>query len=217
MAYTQTCNSSGSNPPLLSLDHVTKSYGRGRVLDVAKLDLAAGDCLGIIGTNASGKSTLLRILAGVSRETSGSIHRSPKMRNLRIGFVPQNGGVNPELSVTENLSGIARLYDWPLAPPADNWPYVTKFGLERLLDQPVRNLSGGYQKLVSLVAVLSVEPEALFLDEPFSGLDQHHVDLVNSVIGTITKDCELLVVTGHGRKDIVHCTRSIVLVDGSPT
>ena len=70
---------------------------------------------------------------------------------------------------------------------------------------------------MSVAAVLSVEPEALFLDEPLSGLDQKHIDLVNSVIGTIIKDCELLVVTGHGPKDVFYCTRGIALVDGRPT
>ena len=133
---------------------------------------------------------------------------------MRVGIVPPAGGINPELSVTENLRAIARLYDRSLGHNVVSWPFVAKFALERFLDEPVRNLSGGYRKLVSLAAVLSVEPQILFLDEPTSGLDPNFVEVLNGVIGTIAEDLSLLAVTGHMSKDVAHCTRDITLAEG---
>ena len=214
MGSSVQSNSLDDTSTLLSLRDVEKFYGKRRVLNINKLDINIGDRIMVTGTNASGKSTLLRLLAGVSIKTSGSLERSPIMKNFRVCFVPQVGGVNPEHTVLENLLTIERLYDRPMKTSPADWPIMSLFGLDNFLNVPVRDLSGGYQKMLSLAAAFGVEPDVVFLDEPLTGLDQAHTILLDEALVGLLKSVSLIVITSHCKRIGAHCNRHIALSKG---
>lgn len=214
MASPQLSNSIDSEAPLLMLRNIEKSYGRIQALNFAKLDLHKGDRVAVIGANASGKSTLLRLLAGITCQTHGTVIRSAYMSRLRIAYIPQSGGINPDLTVAENFLAMAKLYERSWSSHATGNRFVKIFDLGAYLDIPVRNLSGGYQKLSSIAIALSLEPQALFLDEPLSGIDNKHSAQVLDIIGELAGEIDLLVTTDHTSDSILGCNKQITLQSG---
>ncbi|MCU7940371.1 MAG: ATP-binding cassette domain-containing protein [gamma proteobacterium symbiont of Bathyaustriella thionipta] len=214
MASTPLLNSIDSEAPLLMLRNIEKFYGRVQALNFAQLELHKGGRVAVIGANASGKSTLLRLLAGITRQTHGTVTRSDYMSRLRIVYIPQSGGINPDLTVAENLLSMTKLYECAWHSSVTDNRFVKLFELEAFLDIPVRNLSGGYQKLASIAIALSLEPQALFLDEPLSGIDNKHSAQVLDVIDKLAGEIDLLVTTDHSSDSILRCNQHITLQSG---
>ena len=165
--------------PLLSIQDVTKRYGRTMAVDGLSLDLAKGEFVSLLGPSGCGKTTLLRLVAGFSEPDSGTIlieGRSmrgvpPARRNL--GLVFQNYSLWPHMTVAENVAfgldcrGI-RAAERRLRV-ADCLSLVQ---LESLAGRYPRELSGGQQQRVALARALAYQPTILLLDEPLSALDR---------------------------------------------
>lgn len=199
---------------LVTLKDATKHY-RGRIaLRLAELQLRKGDSMLIIGANGSGKSTLLRVLAGVTTLSTGHARHFEAFDALEIGYVPQMGGLHPNLTVAENLSLAVQLRG--RQPPdrlAQRW-YVGGLGLQPLLQTRFRDLSGGFQRLAALSCALATEPGGLFVDEPLSGIDAAHARKVVDGLSSAMSHLEVLVVTSHARTDFPFVSRVVELNAG---
>ncbi|NRD71962.1 ABC transporter ATP-binding protein [Shewanella sp. VB17] len=151
------------------------------LLDVEFL-CKAGELLAVVGPSGGGKSTLLRMIAGLNQPESGTIsygekdwfndknrlHLSPQQRH--IGYVPQHFGLFPHLTALNNV--VAALGHIPKAKrmtQAQDW--LERVDLHGLFDRTPANLSGGQQQRVALARALAREPSVLLLDEPFSAVD----------------------------------------------
>lgn len=151
---------------LLSAEQISKTYGTRTILDEASLYLDRGQKLGIIGVNGTGKSTLLRMLAGGEEPDGGTVSLDP---NVRVEYLPQNPTFDPANTVLEQvfdrLSPEARqLQDYEAKT------ILTKLGMFQF-DQKVGELSGGQRKRVALAAALVHDSDVLILDEPTNHLD----------------------------------------------
>jgi ABC-type multidrug transport system ATPase subunit len=180
--------------PLITLIDGRKVYRHSAVLTFPQVEISHGLFLGIYGDNASGKSTLLKILARITRLSSGILIWATSLRGKRIVFVPQSGGLYVNLTVEENICLYARLYD---CAPALAEPIFEALGLNRSKKQPVRTLSGGYQKLAAIACALGVDPHGIFADEPFNGLDEDHRSVVLRLFEALKNRVEFLVGTDH--------------------
>jgi len=150
-------------PILIEADHLSKSYGRTRVVDHVSLRLHAGEILTIIGPNGSGKTTLLRLLLGLEDADSGSIRQVDK---LKIGYLPQKMHIDPILPMS--VDWFLRLY----ARQRDDIASVLgEVEAGYLSAQAVQELSGGELQRVMLARALLSEPQLLVLDEPVQGVD----------------------------------------------
>jgi iron(III) transport system ATP-binding protein len=156
-----------------------KSFGAHPVLAGLNLEVPAGSLTAILGPSGSGKTTLLRLLAGFERPDRGSIgiagkivdgegtHIRPEQR--RIGYVPQEGGLFPHLTVQANV-----VFGLPRAARRQGVGELLEMvGLSGLERRYPHQLSGGQQQRVALARALAIKPELLLLDEPFASLDAH--------------------------------------------
>jgi iron(III) transport system ATP-binding protein len=156
-----------------------KSFGTNPVLAGLDLTVPAGSLTAILGPSGSGKTTLLRLLAGFDRPDRGTVrigervvdgagvHVHPEQR--RIGYVPQEGGLFPHLTVAANVGfGLPRA-----ARRRRAGELLELVGLADLARRYPHQLSGGQQQRVAVARALAVEPEVVLLDEPFASLDVH--------------------------------------------
>jgi iron(III) transport system ATP-binding protein len=163
----------------LTVAGLHKSFGTHPVLAGLDLTVPAGSLTAILGPSGSGKTTLLRLLAGFDRPDRGTVkigervvdgegaHVHPEHR--RIGYVPQEGGLFPHLTVAANVGfGLSRA-----ARRQRVGDLLELVGLADLARRYPHQLSGGQQQRVALARALAVEPEVVLLDEPFASLDAH--------------------------------------------
>lgn len=184
---------------MLEIESLTVSAGAFRLLDV-NLSVAAGECHAVLGPSGSGKSTLLNAILGVLPPESGSIRLNGAdltgvpMEQRGLGYVPQQLGLFPHLSVRGNLAYSARARG---VPPARFQPLVDKLvaatGIGALLDRSPLTLSGGERQRVGLVRALASQPRLVLLDEPFTALDESLRRELWSVMRELQREWQLTV------------------------
>jgi NitT/TauT family transport system ATP-binding protein len=164
---------------ILAAQGVSKYYGENGkhilVLDTISLELRAGEFIALLGPSGSGKSTLLRLLAGLSRPSLGKIlvHDHPlEGANPQVAIVFQSFALYPWLTVLENVELGLLPTKLPAAERRSRaLQAIDLIGLDGFESAYPRELSGGMKQRVGFARALVVEPEVLFLDEPFSALD----------------------------------------------
>jgi ABC-2 type transport system ATP-binding protein len=208
--------STATERPLVSLHEAEKRYGRHTVLRIDRFELRRGDSVVIIGPNGSGKSTLLRLLSGVAEPTSGRVERGADYDALKVCFVPQVGGLQPGLTLTDNLRAWQRLVGGPGPGELSTQWYLQGFDLQPFLHTRCGDLSGGFQRLAALACALSTQPNGLFIDEPLSGIDSGHAHRLVQGLEAAMRDLQFLVVTGHTAADFAKATRVVDLSPGGP-
>ncbi|MBN1668271.1 MAG: ABC transporter ATP-binding protein, partial [Anaerolineales bacterium] len=143
------------------------------------LAIPEGQLFGLVGPDGAGKTTTLRILSTVLRQTSGQarvagfdVRKQAEQARRRIGYMPQNFSLYPDMSVLENLRFFADLQRVTRSRQAERIPAMLDFTrLARFQDRRAGNLSGGMKKKLALACALVHEPQVLLLDEPSTGVD----------------------------------------------
>ncbi len=153
--------------PLLQVEGVCKSFGRNHVLRGVDLTVAEGETVAIVGENGSGKSVLLKILAGLEAADRGTAKLFRK-----IGYCPQRLELFEGLTVAENLIYFGAAYGLSRqALKEAGQYYLERFRYERYLETLVKNLSEGTKQKLNLTVSLLHSPSLLLLDEPYQGFD----------------------------------------------
>lgn len=157
---------------ILTVDNITKAYGERKLFENVSFYLAEGEKAGIIGINGTGKSTLLKIIAGLEEPDTGKVI---KANHCMIRFLPQNPQFDPKETVLEAVLKDNRNMDNETTIEADAKSMLTKLGVTDF-KQPCGQLSGGQRKRLALVSVLLSTAEILVLDEPTNHLDNEMSD-----------------------------------------
>ena len=159
---------------MIEARHITKAFGRLRVLDDMSLSIGPRRITGLIGPNAAGKTTLAKIILGLTKADSGTLEidgtpiGADDSYRSRIGYMPQMARFPENLSARELLEMLTDLRR-PTRPVDDE--LVERFNFEGALDKPIRILSGGTRQKVHAVIAFLFRPDLLILDEPTAGLD----------------------------------------------
>ncbi|MDT2765499.1 ATP-binding cassette domain-containing protein [Lactococcus raffinolactis] len=227
------------NSPIIELKNATKVIENGEerkvILDDVSLKIYAKDFITILGGNGAGKSTLFNAISGTLSLTSGSVfikgkdvtNHSPEKRAAAISRVFQDPkvGTAPRMTVAENIA-IAALRGQRRSLRLRN---ITKYkgdfaslaeqignGLEKHLDTPTGNLSGGQRQALSLLMATIVPPDLLLLDEHTAALDpKTSVALMQLTDDLVTsKDLTALMITHHMEDALKYGNRLIVMKDG---
>lgn len=161
---------------MITLEHVTRRFGRVTAIDDLSLSVNKGEIFGIVGPDGAGKTTLLRMIIGVLEPTAGKItllgsDRAEEVKE-RIGYVPQRFSLYGDLTVMENIAVMGALYGANKEQVAERGRSLLAFtNLLPFADRLADNLSGGMKQKLSLAAGLMHQPEVFFLDEPTTGVD----------------------------------------------
>jgi len=219
----------------IAVRNLTKYYGRSTALRDLNLDVGAGECVAVFGGNGAGKTTLLRILAGLTRPSSGNFKisfsdgKAPRFARGVIGYLSHGMSLYPDLTAIENLRFFAGLMN----ERANDGVLIQRMeavGLGGREFDPVRNYSRGMQQRLAIARAFLHDPAILLLDEPFTGLDQIGLEVLENYIrraGTKGKTCimtlhdlargyelaDRLVVIEKGRVALDASKRSMTLDD----
>lgn len=150
---------------ILNIEHISKIYGDKIIFEDASFGIHEGDKIGIIGINGTGKTTLLRMAAGIEEPDSGQIVRQ---NGLRIAYLPQNPEFPRDATVSSYALGKSAETDWMVESN------LTKLGIVQY-DIPLAQLSGGQRRKVAMAKVLASEFDVLLLDEPTNHLDEEMI------------------------------------------
>lgn len=148
----------------IKLQHITKVYGSRTVLQDLELSLDTGECTVILGKSGCGKTTLLRLVAGLEEPSSGTLERPA---DLKLGMMFQEARLFPWLTCRQNIAlGLPRGAD---PKEVDHWLQLVQ--LTEAADQYPHQLSGGMQQRASLARTLAMHSQLILMDEPFAALD----------------------------------------------
>jgi ABC-type Fe3+/spermidine/putrescine transport system ATPase subunit len=213
----------------IALKSVTKRFGSRVAVRPLSLEVKRGSTVGIIGPSGGGKTTVLRLIAGLDipddgevwldgrlASSSGRLHLAPSERN--IGFVFQDLALWPHMTVGGNLMFVLQSRRWPAG--------TRKMRIEEMLavvgmsDRAAEypsHLSGGEQQRVALARALVAQPDLLLLDEPLSSLDPHLRDELRGELAAIPKRVGVtMIYVTHDRSDVGVFGGSEVVIGGEP-
>lgn len=169
---------------MVSIQHISKSFGSQKVLNDVSLEIPAGQIVGLLGPNGAGKSTLMKILIGLWSADSGTVS-APS----RIGYLPENNPLYEEMYVTEYLQFMAKMTN-DKCQMTNVDTLIDKVGLTPECHKHIRELSKGYRQRVGLAQALIGDPELLILDEPTTGLDPNQLVEIRALIRDLTANRE---------------------------
>ncbi len=158
---------------------LTKKYGGLTAVDHMNLRIGEGELFALLGLNGAGKTTAIKMLTCLIRPTAGdavllndSVKDKPQAVKQKVNVSPQETAVAPNLTVSENLALMAGIYGQGRETAQQSAREMSlRFGLEGVLGQRAKTLSGGMQRRLSIAMALISKPRILFLDEPTLGLD----------------------------------------------
>ncbi len=204
---------------MLAFESVDLGYGKRKVLTDVNLALNAGDFLGIVGPNGTGKTTILKAILGILRPQSGRVTRSP---GVRFGYVPQRQFIDEVYPLT--VFDVALMGRYPLLGAfgrpgrADKESVIRclrHVGIADLAQRPYRELSGGQKQRTLIARALASEPQALILDEPTNDMDIGSEYSIMELLAQLnTSDGITIVMVSHLLNVVANYVRSLALIDG---
>ena len=191
---------------VLKFENVTKRYGSTTALDSVSVDIYRGHVYALVGENGAGKSTMLRIVCGLSEPTSGKIGLfgktgiSANSERARLGYMPDESGSYFDLSAYDNL--MVRSQEWGI-DSGDINRLLISVGLDPENRRKVATYSLGMKRRLDLATALLGDPELLILDEPLNGLDPRGVVEMRGLINRVaSRDDKALLISSHNLSEL---------------
>ncbi|MBO5106465.1 MAG: ABC transporter ATP-binding protein [Clostridia bacterium] len=202
----------------LEINHIKKSFGKKQVLRDISLTAEKGECIGILGANGSGKSTLLTILAGVQKAGGGefllngeNLFKNSSLRSKTVGYVPQGTPLIDELTAYDNL--LLWYSKKELKAELENG-ILKLLGINEFIKVPVRKMSGGMKKRLSIGCAVAKKPPVLLLDEPTAALDIACRQDIAEYLKGYKAAGGILFLTTHDPLELELCDRLFIIKEG---
>lgn len=211
-----------SYPAMIKVEHVTKRFASSVAVDDISFEVLRGEIVGFLGPNGAGKTTLMRLLATYLAPTQGRVFidgfdvflHSLEARR-RIGYLPENAPIYPEMRVDEYLSFRAKLKGVPRRRCRERMDEVKALcGLTEVGRRIIGQLSKGYGQRLALADSLIHSPELLILDEPTIGLDPNQMRAVRELIGALGRRVTVVLATHSLAEAEAICQRVFIMNHG---
>jgi lipopolysaccharide export system ATP-binding protein len=211
---------------MLSIQNINKTIKDKKIVDNISFEMPSGCISGLLGPNGAGKTTTFYIIAGLLKADKGDIFLANenvsnlamhKRSKMGIKYLPQEPSIFQNLSVYENLLGLAEL---SFKKKEDIENFITKsideFNLSEILNHKGRQLSGGQRRKVEIARTLAANPNIILLDEPFAGIDPIAIDEIKQVLVKLkNKNIGILITDHNVREALEICDHAIVINNGS--
>ena len=207
--------------PIIEAADLEKSFGAVPAVNGISFAIGAGSCIGLLGPNGAGKTTTMRMIMGLTRPTGGSIRvfgrptvRLDRASRARIGLVPQDNTLDPELAVRLNLELYGRYYGMAPDRIASRVEELLAFmQLEGKADARVNELSGGMKRRLVIARALINDPDLIILDEPTTGLDPQARAMIWRQLQALNAAGKALLLTTHYMDEAERLCDRIIVVD----
>jgi len=210
---------------VLEIKKISKSIKDKTILNEIDIRVDSGDICGLLGPNGAGKTTTFYIIAGLTSCESGEINflnqdisKLPMHKRSKLGikYLPQEPSIFQNLSVYENLLGLAEM---TFNNQKDIKNFINKsideFDLSEICDLKGRQLSGGQRRKVEIARTLAAEPKIILLDEPFAGIDPIAIGDIKNVLKKLSdKNIGILITDHNVRETLEICNHAAIINNG---
>ncbi len=207
---------------MIEVSQLTKTYGAITALDAVEFRIEQGDIVGLLGPNGAGKTTLIKIMTGYLHPDDGTVRISdidvmddPLAVQTRIGYLPENAPLYPELTVQGYLLLMADLHRMERDRHVDAVLEAAEAtGLTDRLTQKIGTLSKGYRQRVGIAQAIMHKPDLLIFDEPSVGLDPTQIIEIRSLIRSLAEHSTIIFSTHILAEVEALCDRVLILLNG---
>lgn len=208
--------------PVIEAEALEKRYGDVHAVRGVSFSIQAGACIGLLGPNGAGKTTIMRMITATAAPTAGRLRlfgKAPaelgRAMRERVGLVPQEDNLDPDLSVRQNLEVYGRYFGLPAAETAKRVPKLLDFmQLAERGSAKVMQLSGGMKRRLIVARALIADPEFIILDEPTTGLDPQARVLIWRRLLDLKREGKTLLLTTHYMDEAQRLCDRIIIIDG---
>ncbi len=203
------------------LSNVEKTYGAQKVLRNVSIEIPKGEIVAFLGPNGAGKSTTMKIMTGLVSADAGSVSvcgfdiRKDLMEvKRRIGYLPENNPLYPDMYVREYLEFVAGFYEMHGKTKQRVEDLIEQIGLAPEAHKQIGQLSKGYRQRVGLAQALIHNPEVLILDEPTTGLDPNQLVEIRRFIKELAVQKTVILSTHILQEAAAMCDRALIIHNG---
>ncbi|MDC3301899.1 LPS export ABC transporter ATP-binding protein [Gammaproteobacteria bacterium] len=210
---------------MLKVSNIRKKINGKAIIDDISFKINSGNIYGLLGPNGAGKTTTFYSIAGLIKCDEGEIYLDDsnitklpmhKRSKLGIKYLPQEPSIFQNLTVMENLMGLAEL---SYGSKKDIDQFVEKsiedFKLSKILYSKGRELSGGQRRKVEIARTLAADPKIILLDEPFAGIDPIAIEEIQEILRIVANNNIGILITDHNVREALDiCYESIVISEG---
>lgn len=207
---------------MIDVRNLSRYYGDFAAISNISFSINQNEIVGFLGLNGVGKSTTLKILAGILSPSAGEVYidginwlENPDAFRAKIGFLPEEPPLYKEMTVREFLQFTAGIRDYPKHQVTERVEQVAKIcQIDTRLEQVIDTLSLGYRKRVGIAQAIVHKPALVILDEPTSGLDPHQMVDLRKVIKSLSTEATVLL-SSHNLTEVAEtCDRLLILNEG---
>jgi len=210
--------------PIIKIEELNFSYYENPVLENVNLEIVKGELASIVGPNGGGKTTLLKLILGLLKPTSGSLEifgRPPENARQQIGYMPQHAQLDPHFPISVldvvlmgqlDLCGKGLFGSFPKQAATIAKEVLDEVGLAGYAQKSFNELSGGQRQRVLIARALCSEPELLLLDEPTSNIDPRSEENLYATLTKLNRKMTILLVS-HDLGFVSHIVKSVICVN----
>ncbi len=207
---------------MISVKHLSRHYGDFKAVDDVSFRIQRGEVVGLLGHNGAGKTTIMKIMTGFLEATSGSvsidgldIDKETRMIQQRIGYLPENCPVWPEMTVIDYLEYQAGLHNLPEDKiVASVARAIHRTALKEKATEMIQTLSRGYRQRVGVAQAILHDPDIIILDEPTNGLDPTQINQMRGLIRELAQSATVIISTHILQEVQAVCERVLIMRAG---
>lgn len=207
---------------MIKVNNITRKYGESTAVDDVSFEIAPGEIVGLLGHNGAGKTTIMKMMTGFLEPTGGTIvidgqeiGENRQSIQKKIGYLPENCPVYPEMTIIGYLEYAAALHGVPEKDiPALISQAISRTDLTDKATQSISTLSRGYRQRTGVAQAILHQPGILILDEPTNGLDPTQIQHMRSLITELSSHATVIISTHILQEVQAICDRVIIIKNG---